>query len=74
MAIAMNMNNYEIKNDDLPEIQYSDEVLCSGWHPVIEQISQQCVMTETDKRPSLPASLVMADAEVFLQKMYACQR
>ena len=54
MAIAINMNNYEIQNNDLLETQYGDEILCSGWNPVIEQVSQQCAITEIDPSPSMP--------------------
>jgi len=74
MAIALNMNNYKIENDDLLEVRYGDEVLFSGWNPVIEQVSQQCINSEIDKSPSMPLSLALVDSEVFMQKMYAYQR
>jgi len=74
MGIAMNMDNYEIENDSLLEAQYSNEVLCSGWNPAIEQLSQQYAMPELGKQVSMPGSLALVDPEAFLQKMYACQR
>jgi len=71
MAIAMNMNNYEIENIDPLEAEYGDEILCSGWNPVIAQVSQHSAI---DPCPSMPPSLALIDAEVFLQKMYAFQQ
>ena len=74
MGVVMNMSNYEIEGYDLMEAEYGDEVLCSGWNPAFDLACQQHALPKTDKHIILPSSLVTVDAEVFLQKMYACQR
>jgi hypothetical protein len=74
MGVVMNMSNYEIEGYDLMEAEYGDEVLCSGWNPAMDLACQQHALPQTDKHITLPSSLVTVDTEVFLQKMYACQR
>ena len=73
MSIVMNMSNYAVEDVSKTEAQYDDEVMYAGWNPQLELATQQHLVTLMEKYPSLPASLVAADAETFLQKMYAYQ-
>ncbi|TAJ81076.1 MAG: hypothetical protein EPO42_02850 [Gallionellaceae bacterium] len=70
MAIVMNMGSYVVEEKE----GYDDEVMCAGWNPQLELATRQHVATLMDRHAALPASLAEADAETFLQKMYACQR
>jgi hypothetical protein len=74
MGVVMNMSSYEIERDDAMEAEYGEEVLYSGWNPAIALTCQQHLLHGTDGPMTMPSSLATVDAEVFLQKMYACQR
>jgi hypothetical protein len=73
MGVVMNMSSYEIERDDAMEAEYGEEVLCSGWNPAVSLACQQYPLPETARQMAMPSSLAMADAEMFLQKMYAWQ-
>lgn len=73
MGIVMDMSSYEIERDPL-DVEYSEEVMCSGWNPAINLMCQQVMIESASNKPSMPAELAMVDAELFLQKMYAYQR
>ncbi|MDH4284783.1 MAG: hypothetical protein OEV35_05645 [Gallionellaceae bacterium] len=73
MGIVMDMSSYEIERDPL-DVEYSEEVMCSGWNPAINLMCQQVMVGSASSKSSMPAELAMVDAELFLQKMYACQR
>ena len=72
MGIIMNMSNYKIEQDAM-EAEYGEEVICAGWNPVVALVCQQPVLEPTNRRANMPADLALADAELFLQRMYACQ-
>ena len=74
MGVVMNMNSYEIETDKSMETEYDEVVLCSGWNPAVALACQQHANSWTDRHMTMPSSLVTVDAEMFLQKMYACQR
>jgi hypothetical protein len=74
MGIVMNMSSYEIERDDAMEAEYGEEVLYSGWNPAVALACQQHALYRTDRQMAMPPILAAVDAEVFLQKMYACQR
>jgi hypothetical protein len=67
MGVVMNMSSYEI---EYYEEEYGEEVLCSGWNPVVAMTCPQHLPVRTP----LPPGLAAVDAEAFLRKMYACQR
>lgn len=73
MSIILNMGNYEIESDSM-EAEYGEEILCAGWNPAVELVCQQQTFVPTRRQMFMPADLVTVDAELFLQKMYACQR
>lgn len=65
-TMIMNMSQGNIERDESLTAEYDDEVMCSGWNPVIAMT--QLVIEE--KVHSFPAELATVDLEVFLQKMY----
>lgn len=73
MGVVMNMSSYEIERDSTMEAEYGEEVLCSGWNPVIALACQQYSRPFSDRPMTMPSSLATVDTETFLQKMYACQ-
>jgi hypothetical protein len=73
MGVVMNMSNYEIERDDAMEAEYGEEVLYSGWNPAVALACQQHSLQDAGGSVTMPSSLATVDAEVFLQKMYACQ-
>ena len=66
MAIVMNMSSYAIEEDSTS----SDAARHSGWNPPLELATQQHLNALTN-HTRLPVGLLTADAEIFLQKMYA---
>lgn len=74
MGVVMNMSSYEIERDEAMRVEYGDEVLCSGWNPAVALACQQHALPATGRQMTMPPSLATADAEAFLQKMYALQR
>lgn len=70
MAIVMNMSSYAVEESSLM-VEREDKAMRAGWNPPLELATQQHVSSLMEKYPTLPASLVTADAEMFLQKMYA---
>jgi hypothetical protein len=74
MGVVMNMSSYEIERDYAMEAEYGEEVLCSGWNPDVALACQQHALPRADRQMTMPSILAAVDAEVFLQKMYTCQR
>ncbi|MDD5299948.1 MAG: hypothetical protein PHD65_05585 [Gallionella sp.] len=70
--VTMNMSDYEIKRDGSKMEEYGDEVLCAGWNPSLAL--QQHTDTERSQTPAMPRELAAIDINIFLKKMYACQR
>ena len=70
MGIVMDMSSYGIERGDAPEAEYGEEVLCAGWNPALNLACRHSIAEELP----MPAGLVEADMEAFLQKMYALQR
>ncbi|MBI5627203.1 MAG: hypothetical protein HY935_08430 [Nitrosomonadales bacterium] len=64
----MDMSSYEIERGDQMASGYSDEVLCAGWIPNL--VSNQ----PRPEEAAMPVYLAEVNVEVFLRKMYACQR
>ncbi len=64
--VTMNMSSGEVEQGNA--VSYSDEVLCAGWNPAL------ALQPYTENRNSMPLDMVLLDADVFLAKMYACQR
>ncbi len=64
MMMSMSQGNIECEKTVTAE--YDDEILSSGWNPVVG-LSQ---LVPEDKHRSFPAELANVDLEVFLKKMY----
>lgn len=67
----MNMSNHEVERNSM-EAEYGEEVMYAGWNPAVVLVCQQQLPMPTDRQMNLLADLVTA--ELFLKKMYACQR
>ena len=72
MAIVMNMGSYEIERAAATVETDADEVMYAGWNPQLAADCAGCAIP--DRRYSIPLALAEADIEIFLQKIYACQR
>ena len=73
MAIVMNMSSYVIEEAPPMDAGYADKAGRTGWNPQLELATHQHLVALMDKHATLPASLLTADAEMFLQKMSAYQ-
>jgi hypothetical protein len=67
-TIIMSMCGDKAEHDITPVFEYDDEVLSSGWNPVV---SLQHLFP-VEKQVAMPAELAVVDAEQFLRKMYGC--
>ena len=72
MGIVMNMSSYEIECDSM-ENEYGEEAMYAGWNPAVAWVCQQ-QLAPCGNQATMPTDLAMVDAELFLKKMYACQR
>ena len=73
MKVTMDMRNYEIELDTI-ETEYGDEILYAGWNPEVDSLSQQLQMVPITEQPTMPTALATEVLELFLRKMYSCQR
>lgn len=70
-TMIMNMSQGDIERDEPAMVEYEDEVMYSGWNPVISMTQLMPEnKTQEDKRKFFPAELANVDMELFLQKMY----
>lgn len=74
MAIVMNMSSYVVEDPSPTNPECADKAMLAGRNPTLQLATQQHLSTLMRKYPTLPASLVTADAEAFLQEMYSYQR
>ncbi len=68
-SVTMDMSSFAVERETAECVEYGDEVLNAGWIPALPQLvcGGECPM-------ALPQSLVGADIDAFLKRMYACQR
>lgn len=71
MAIVMDMSSYAV--EETPAHR-GDGEMYAGWNPQLEIATQQSSVALMGRYPGLPTSLVHADADAFLRKMYAHRR
>ncbi len=64
--MMMSMSQGNIGCEESVTAEYDDEILSSGWNPVVG-LAQP---VPEDKHRSFPAELANVDLEVFLKKMY----
>ncbi len=67
----MIIKNNEIESNSM-EAEYGEEVLSAGWNPSVDLVPQQHLPLPTERQMNILADL--AAAEMYLKKMYACQR
>ena len=70
--LTMNMESYQVQRSDSDDLEYSDEVLCSGWVPTLAL--QQSLALHSASDSAMPDGLKNVDVELFLRKMYRAQR
>ena len=69
MGIVMNMSDYAIESGSA-DADYSEDVMYAEWNPAVALVcEQQSIVSK-----SMPAGLACENVELFLQRMYACQR
>jgi hypothetical protein len=73
MNAKMDMGSYEMEHESI-EAEYDEEILCSGWNPEIDSVSQQLQLVPATQELDMPADLSTEVAELFLRKMYSYQR
>ncbi len=64
--VMMSMSQGNIEREESVTTEYDDEILSSGWNPVVG-LSQ---LVPEDKHRSFSAELANVDLEVFLKQMY----
>lgn len=65
-TMIMNMSQGNIERDEPVMAEYGDEIMCSGWNPVLAMTQ----LVPEDKHRAFPAELLGVDLESFLTKMY----
>jgi hypothetical protein len=70
----MDMSSYAVEGVSPSVTQHDARTQYADWQPSLKLATQQHLVTLMENYPTLPASLVNADAELFLQKMYAYRR
>lgn len=65
-TMTMNMSQGNIEREESVTAEYADEIMYSGWNPVIAMTQ----LVPEDKHNSFPAELAAVDLELFLHKMY----
>lgn len=64
--MTMNMCSGTVENDKPQTVEYDDEIMSSGWNPVVG-LAQ---LVPEDKLHPFPAELANVDIEQFLKQMY----
>ena len=66
-TMIMNMSQGNIERDEPVAIEYNEEIMYSGWNPVLAMTQ----LVPEDKHKSFPAELANVDLELFMRKMDA---
>jgi len=67
-VLTMDMSSYEVERCETAASDYGDEVLSAGWIPALG-LREAC--SEHVEMPTVPRIM---DVDLFLRKMYRCQR
>lgn len=67
-VLTMDMSSYEVERCETEASGYGDEVLSAGWVPALG-LREACA--EHVEMPTVPRIM---DVDLFLRKMYRCQR
>ena len=65
-SVIMNMSDYTSETD----AAYGEEVLCAGWNPALDLVSQETVSVRADRNSAMPSDLAAMDVEQFVRRMY----
>lgn len=65
-TVIMNMSDYTSE----PDGSYGEEVLCAGWNPALDLVSQEVVADRPDRHAAMPSDLAAMDLEQFVRRMY----
>ncbi|BAN35070.1 hypothetical protein SCD_n01241 [Sulfuricella denitrificans skB26] len=75
MIVTMDMCSVKVESD------YTSEVMCAGWNPVIAmmqdraaEIAAQLIHYQFQCAGGMPVDVAAMDAETFLERMYSSQR
>ncbi len=71
-TIVMQMSGYTIEQNADMVSDYGEEVLCAGWNPQLQLVSEHPVESGC-RHATLPVGLANIDADDFLKKMYEYQ-
>lgn len=72
MSTVMDMSSHEIEADPATA-EYNEYVEYSGWNPAVALVCQPQPDALADQ-PVLPPDLATEDVNLFLDRIYACQR
>lgn len=65
-VMILDMSQGKIECDKPSAVEYDEEIMNSGWNPVVGQVQ----LVPEDKHRPFPAGLASVDLEMFLKKMY----
>lgn len=66
-TFTFNMSQGNVEYNSPTTVEYDDEVLNSGWNPVVALVQ----LVPEKRRSTFPTELAIVDIELFLKKMYA---
>lgn len=70
-TVIMNMGDYAIKRNAEMGDAYGEEVMSSGWNPVLDLAVQERLPAPTTRQHGpMPADLAAMDVEQFVRRMY----
>jgi hypothetical protein len=71
-TIKMDMSSYELESEwnNSAAVDYSEEVLCSGWNPSLSLAVQENVTERMPARGFMPADLAALDRQQRALKKY----
>ena len=82
MITRMNTGSHEFGVDE-QAIEYGEEVMCAGWNPAVNLVSEQLEEVLADEQLvtaeklaalSTPDDVAAAVSDIFLKKIYSSQR
>ena len=62
MKTTMDMSSYEIEQDAI-EVEYEDEILCTGWNPAVDLVCEQLSQIPADKCIAMEADFSTLSSE-----------
>lgn len=69
-TVMMDMGDYAIERDAAMVEAYGEEVMNSGWNPVVTLACQERLSARPEQPAAMPADLAAMDMEQFVRRMY----